>query len=116
MACARASIPLRRAGTASSVGWPCAEQAAQHDQLTDVIRRVVRDEQYFTQVRLAISIRHASREIGFLVDGQRGQVGAIATKSGDALVPGLGRRRLRSVWPISFRPRLLLVVRRPTKL
>jgi len=30
---------------------------------------VIRDEQYFTQVRLAISIRHASREIGFLVDG-----------------------------------------------
>src|SRR5881392_2577446 len=124
MVCAPASIPLRRAGTASSriprirnrfrglaplplrrlqkvvhagsttgksLRWPCAEQAAQHDQLTDVIRRVVRDEQYFTQARLAISIRHASREIGFLVDGQRGQVSAIATKSGDALVPGLGR-------------------------
>src|SRR5258708_6921075 len=83
---------------------PGAEQAAQVDQLPEVVRVVVGYEQGFTQDGLAVSPWNARQQISLGIRNQILHRFQILAELLNAFVPRGCARRSLCFWPVSLRP------------
>jgi len=91
---ARALIP------AAARSFPDAELTAQRDDLADMIRGVVGDEQDFAQIGLSRAVRNRLKEIDAGIRRKPLQRLQVAVVAGDRPGPGVGvaRRRRYDRW------------------
>src|SRR5947208_2005310 len=88
--CAEVSFPVQRcpfeARYFSPTGSrPDAEQAPQQHQLTEVIGRVIEDQQDFPEIRLPVAVRDLAIEVPLRIEHQLLKRAPVAFEGGDAL-------------------------------
>src|SRR4051812_3993012 len=77
----------RRSPPAGRSLFPHPEQAPDHDELTDVVSRVVRDEEQLAKIRLPRAVRNRGSEVDLRINRELLQRRAVVPELRDALVP-----------------------------